>query len=75
MLFRSPEEVDPFAISLLEKAGLAGWGDNSRPRRMTPPKNEDSQNGQGPNGKQPAQQPPRGEPDDDDKALEWMSEE
>lgn len=70
-----PEEVDPFAISLLEKAGLAGWSDNSRPRRTAPPKDDGSQNGQGPNGKKPAQLPPRGEPDDDDKALEWMSDE
>lgn len=70
-----PEEADPFAIGLLEKAGLAGWGDNQRPHRPSPSNGEAPKNGSSPNGKQPAKEPPRGAPDEDDKALEWMSDE
>jgi len=55
-----PEEVDPFSISLLEKAGLGG--EESRPRRPArPPKVE-------------APKKPPTEMDDDDRALDWMSE-
>lgn len=58
-----PEEVDPFSISLLEKAGL-GASEDSRPRRperpTRPPKAE-------------APKKPADEMDDDDRALEWMS--
>lgn len=57
-----PEEVDPFSISLLEKAGLGG-GDDSRPRRPVRP------------AKVEAPQKPPSEMDDDDKALQWMSDE
>jgi adenylate cyclase len=57
-----PEEVDPFSISLLEKAGL-GASEDSRPRRPArPPKVE-------------APKKPPSEMDDDDRALEWMSDE
>ena len=56
-----PEEVDPFSMSLLEKAGLGG--EESRPRRPTrPPKVE-------------APKKPPTEMDDDDRALDWMSDE
>jgi adenylate cyclase len=59
------EEPDPFAMSLLEKAGLRD--DNARPRRPAPDA-----------AKKPPQadaskQPPD-EKDDDDRALEWMAE-
>lgn len=57
-----PEEVDPFSISLLEKAGL-GNAEDSRPRRPTRPT------------KVEAPKKPPAEMDDDDRALEWMSDE
>lgn len=55
-----PEEVDPFSISLLEKAGLA---DDSRSRRPTRPT------------KVEAPKKPPSEMDDDDLALGWMADE
>lgn len=55
------EEADPFAMSLLEKAGL-GHTEDSRPRRPArPPKVE-------------APKKPPSEMDEDDKALNWMAE-
>jgi len=56
-----PEEVDPFSISLLEKAGLAG--DEPRPRRPNRPATPE-----------PPKKPAKDELDDDDRALEWMSD-
>lgn len=55
------EEVDPFSISLLEKAGLGG--EESRPQRRPPPP------------KIEAPKKPPGEMDDDDLALGWMADE
>lgn len=55
------EEVDPFSISLLEKAGLSDGAD-SRSRRPTPP----------PRAQAPKKPP--AEMDDDDRALEWMAD-
>lgn len=56
-----PEEVDPFSISLLEKAGLGG--EDSYPRRPNRP------------AKVEAPKKPSAEMDDDDRALQWMSDE
>jgi pSer/pThr/pTyr-binding forkhead associated (FHA) protein len=55
------EEVDPFSISLLEKAGLAG--EESRPRQRPPTR------------KIEAPKKPPSEMDDDDLALGWMADE
>jgi len=55
------EEVDPFSISLLEKAGLSD-GEDSRSRRPNPP----------PRAQAPKKPP--AEMDDDDRALEWMAD-
>lgn len=64
------EEVDPFSIGLLEKAGIGRADGNDRPRRpsvspsnVTPPKPV------------PPAPKPLDEMDDDDKALDWMSDE
>lgn len=58
----APEEVDPFSISLMEKAGLGSSGE-SRPRRPARPT------------KIEAPKKPASEMDDDDRALQWMSDE
>ena len=65
------EEVDPFSIGLMEKAGISRADGNDRPRRpsVNPPNGKPSK---------PAAPPPKRSPeemDDDDKALDWMSEE
>jgi adenylate cyclase len=54
------EEIDPFSISLLEKAGLGG--EDSRPRRPSRP------------AKVEAPKKPPSDMDDDDRALQWMSD-
>uniref|UniRef100_A0A7C2K1S2 FHA domain-containing protein n=1 Tax=Schlesneria paludicola TaxID=360056 RepID=A0A7C2K1S2_9PLAN len=58
-----PEEVDPFAIGLLEKAGLGG-GDRGRPQRPSATNS---------NRPQPKPKPALPEnPDDHDRALQWL---
>ena len=59
------EEADPFAISLLEKAGLST--DEPRPRRPA----RDAKNQKPPKVEPPAKPP--NDMDDDDRALEWMA--
>jgi predicted component of type VI protein secretion system len=61
------EEADPFAIGLLEKAGL-GRSEDERPRRP----NRNSTNGAAPKIVKPNK--PAEMMDDDDRALEWMSD-
>jgi hypothetical protein len=59
-----PEEVDPFAIGLLEKAGL-GAGDRNRPQRPSASSST-----------RPAPKPePPENPDDHDLALQYLMEE
>ncbi len=62
------EEVDPFSIGLLEKAGIGRADGNDRPRRPSASPNIPP--------KKPAPPPPKPieEMDDDDKALNWMSD-
>lgn len=62
------EEVDPFAIGLLEKAGISRADGNDRPRRpsIIPSK---------PVKPEPPPPKPLDEMDDDDKALDWMADE
>ena len=60
------EEADPFAMSLLEKAGLRD--DNARTRRPA----RDSGTKKPPKTDLPPKSPD--EKDDDDRALEWMAE-
>ena len=62
------EEVDPFSIGLLEKAGIGRADGNDRPRRpsVIPAK---------PIKPVPPPPKPPDEMDDDDKALDWMSDE
>lgn len=55
------EEVDPFAMSLLEKAGL----EEARARRPRPARS---------NGEKAPKKKTPSEMDDDDRAIEWMSE-
>jgi pSer/pThr/pTyr-binding forkhead associated (FHA) protein len=65
------EEVDPFSIGLLEKAGIGRGDGDDQPRRPStrPPTPKSSQ------PVPPPPKPPRDEMDDDDKALDWMSDE
>lgn len=65
------EEVDPFSIGLLEKAGIGRVDGNDQPRRpsTSPPHGKHSK------PVPPPPKPPLGEADDDDKALGWMSNE
>ena len=67
-----PEDVDPFAMSLLEKAGLTGpeKRDRSRDRSSEQSKNR-------PQKPQPTPKPNpqvNQTPTDDDRALEWLNE-
>lgn len=65
------EEVDPFSIGLLEKAGISRADGNDRPRRPSTSPSDGTPS-------KPASLPPKpplGELDDDDKALDWMSDE
>lgn len=73
------EEEDPFALSLLEKAGLLHERDN-RDRSATRDRkgqkgSASSRPGTNPNGAKPSL-PPRKEipPDDDDMILEWLKD-
>lgn len=71
------EEVDPFAMSLLEKAGLAHeMRDRARSRdRSGTSKSQPgkSQSGSGAPQKKPGTNPPvKRPPDEDDQALEWL---
>jgi adenylate cyclase len=71
------EEEDPFAMSLLEKAGLLHRRDN-RDRgtsrdRVNQKGNSSSRSGSKTNGSVPPKDPPKDlPPDDDDLALEWL---
>ena len=67
------EEVDPFAIGLLEKAGLAHeQRDRARSRDRTGSAKSRSDFG---SRKKPNAEPPvTRTPDDDDQALEWLKE-
>ena len=62
------EDVDPFSIGLLEKAGIGRADGNDRPRRpsVIPPKIK-------PAKPVPPPAKPLDQMDDDDKALDWMS--
>ena len=65
------EEVDPFSIGLLEKAGISRADGNDRPRRPS----TNSSNGKPSKPAPPPPKPPLNEMDEDDKALDWMSNE
>lgn len=58
-----PEERDPFAISLLEKAGLAGPSDRRPHRAPLPPSSR------------PVKPVETNEGTDEDDAMKWLSEE
>lgn len=64
------EEVDPFSISLMEKAGLSHGPRNERPNR---PSSNSSNTPPAKPAPPPVKRPPN-EMDDDDRALEWMSD-
>lgn len=55
-----PEEEDPFAMSLLEKAGLERRRDDSRTHRRSVP---------------PAKSPPKNFSPEEDEATRWLMEE
>jgi adenylate cyclase len=71
------EEADPFAMSLLEKAGLSHGNDHrdrgsARDRAKSGSHNKKHSNN-GVSQKSPDADPPdNGPPDDDDLALEWL---
>jgi hypothetical protein len=69
------EEVDPFSISLLEKAGLGGSERRDRSSRDRPGNSGKSQSRPGNSLPQPAPKPdsPVKPPSDEDKALEWLN--
>jgi adenylate cyclase len=76
------EEEDPFAMSLLEKAGLGNRDRRERRdrRHRRGPRDHSkeasskhSENGAKKNGKPPTP-PVKRPPDDDDKALEWLKD-
>lgn len=73
------EEEDPFARSLLEKAGLADRDGRERRERRTARERAKSSgpsktnSDKGPkNGKPPSTPPVNRPPDEDDQALEWL---
>jgi adenylate cyclase len=62
-----PEERDPFAVSLLEKAGLASASERRPPKRTAP--------GPLPPSSRPVSAPAPDPNSDEDKALKWLSDE
>lgn len=70
------EEEDPFARSLLEKAGLANHDGRDRRERRTARDRASSSkaksDNRAQNGKSPSIPPVNRPPDEDDQALEWL---
>lgn len=68
------EEVDPFAISLLEKAGLAHSDHRDRRDRSGRDRSKSSggSKSHSANGSAQKSPPVKNEPDEDDQALEWL---
>ena len=68
------EEIDPFSISLLEKAGLGGSDRRDRSNRDRSGRPPQGRSGNSNSAPKPRPETNGNPPTDDDKALEWLNE-